>query len=167
MKERLRELGRRVQLMVARCVLAAIDDKAGLQGVQIRLLADEVKGGVDRLQPYGLSTHPHPGAEGVCLFLGGGRDHGVVVVVDDRRYRLSGLAPGEVALYDDQGQRIVLHRDRIQVTAPKVVVDSPDIRLGGGGGAAVARVGDLVQVGGGSSAGLWPIVSGSDQVRAE
>lgn len=53
------------------------------------------------------------------------------------------------------------------VDAPgKVVVNAPRIELGGEGGKKVARVGDKVNVGAGSSAGLWPIVEGSDVVSA-
>lgn len=55
----------------------------------------------------------------------------------------------------------------VVIDAPgKVVVNSPNIELGGEGGPPVARIGDLVKVGSGSSAGSWPIVSGSDVVRA-
>lgn len=53
-----------------------------------------------------------------------------------------------------------------KVTSPKVIVASPDIRLGGEGGKAVARIGDRVNVGSGSSSGLWPIVEGSSSVYA-
>jgi phage baseplate assembly protein gpV len=52
------------------------------------------------------------------------------------------------------------------VTAPKVVVNSPDVSLGAEGGPAVARIGDRVLVSAGSSAGLWPIVEGSGRVTA-
>lgn len=52
------------------------------------------------------------------------------------------------------------------VKSPKVVVDSPDVNLGGEGGARVARIGDRVSVSAGSSAGLWPIVEGSSAVKA-
>lgn len=92
--------------------------------------------------------------------------HEVAICVADRQYRLVGLAAGEVAIYDDLGQTITLKRDHIHVKSPKVVVESDDIHLGGEGGAKVARVGDKVNVGSGSSAGLWPIVEGSDKVKA-
>lgn len=176
-------LKRRVQLMIGRAVLQAVDDGAKCQTVQLIGLPGEVLDGVEHIQPYGLTAHAHPGAEAVLLAVGGNRDHGVAVVVGDRRYRLTGLAAGEVALHDDQGQVIKLARSGIEitttqaagvtvtaplatVTADKVVVDSADINLGGEGGAQVARIGDLVAVSGGSSAGNWPIVSGSPNVRA-
>lgn len=161
-----RELKRRVMNVIARAVLEAVRDTNGVQMLQVSLLADEVKGSVERLQNYGFTSHPLPGAEVFMSFIGGNRDHGLALVVEDRRYRLKGLKAGEVAIYDDQGQKIVLHRDRIEVTAPKVVVTSPDVHLGAEGGARVARIGDRVNVGAGSSAGLWPIEEGSSTVRA-
>jgi hypothetical protein len=77
-----------------------------------------------------------------------------------------GLVGGEVALHDDLGQAIIMKRDHIRVKSPKVVVESDNINFGEEGGAKVARVGDRVNVGSGSSAGLWPIVEGSDKVKS-
>ena len=102
----------------------------------------------------------------MAVFPGGMREHGIIITVDDRRYRLTSLAQGEVAMYDDLGQKIELKRDKIIVTAPKVVVVSVDVHLGAEGGAKVARIGDKVNVTFGSSAGLHPIVEGSSKVRA-
>lgn len=44
---------------------------------------------------------------------------------------------------------------------------SGEFNLGGPEGAPIARVGDVVTVGSGSSAGTWPITSGSSKVKAE
>jgi len=55
---------------------------------------------------------------------------------------------------------------RFELSAGKVVILSSSIELGAEGGPAVARVGDLVDVASGSSAGQWPIVSGSAKVKA-
>jgi phage gp45-like len=53
--------------------------------------------------------------------------------VDDRRYRLTGLAKGEVALYDDLGSKIHLQRDGniLVQCATKVTLDVPDIHATG------------------------------------
>jgi hypothetical protein len=56
--------------------------------------------------------------------------------------------------------------DALTVTAANVVVNSPNVQLGGGGGKRVARIGDRVNVESGSSAGLWRIVEGSGSVFA-
>jgi phage baseplate assembly protein V len=109
----LHEQGRRVANMISRCVLALVDDKAKMQTVQLRLLADEVKDGVEHFQMYGFTSVPFDGAEGVAVFVGGGRDHGIVVCIDDRRYRLTQLKQGEVALYTDEGAKLVFHRNKI------------------------------------------------------
>ena len=47
----------------------------------------------------------------------------------------------------------------------RVIVECDDVHLGAEDGPRVARIGDRVQVGSGSSAGLWPIVEGSAKVR--
>jgi len=158
-------LKRRVALLVTRGVVKMIKDTGGLQTLQLTALADETLDGVERIQQYGFTAHPHPESDALILNVGANRSHPIVIAVDDRRYRLK-LSQGEVALYDDQGQKVVLYRDRIEVEAPKVVVKSDNVQLGADGGAAVARVGDLVNVGAGSSAGQWPIVSGSAKVSA-
>lgn len=67
--------------------------------------------------------------------------------------------PGEVTV---QATTVnVISTTEIQLTAPLVNIDAEEINFGGIGGAAIARVGDLVDVGSGSSAGQWPIVTGS------
>ncbi|PWV97709.1 phage baseplate assembly protein V [Hoeflea marina] len=64
------------------------------------------------------------------------------------------------------GSRITLEKETTRVAARNVHVDAETVTLGGEGGKAVARVGDLVQVGAGSSAGQWPIITGSGVVSA-
>ncbi|MFV2291099.1 baseplate assembly protein, partial [Escherichia coli] len=62
----------------------------------------------------------------------GDRSHGVVVVVADRRYRLKGLRRGEVALYDDQGQSVVLTRSGLVVNGggtPIIFQNAPKARF--------------------------------------
>lgn len=110
MKDVLKDLTRRTRMMLARVVLSAVNDAAGIQVVQVRLMQDEAKGDVPHLQTYGLSSHPHPGAEAIALFMGGNRDHAVVLGIDDRRYRVRNLQQGEVILYTDEDQKADGHR---------------------------------------------------------
>jgi phage baseplate assembly protein V len=55
----------------------------------------------------------------VVLFAGGRRDHGLVVAVDDRRYRKKDLEAGEVALYHKDGASILLKADGSIEVTPK------------------------------------------------
>ncbi len=108
-------LERRVQMMVGRAIVTAVDDERGVQEVQVEILSDETQDGVEHLQPYGFAAHPKAGAEGVVLAAGGTRSHAVVIAVGDRRYRLKSLAEGEVALFDDLGQVIRLGREGVSI----------------------------------------------------
>lgn len=116
-------LRRCVALMVARAVVQMVNDAPRMQELQISLLSDEMRDRVERFQNYGFTSHPHPGAEAAVVFVGGSRDHGLVLAVDDRRYRFKVLAQGEVAIYTDEDQdpdgcRIVFRRgNRIEVQA--------------------------------------------------
>lgn len=131
MREVLRAVSRRVRGLVARGVLELIDDAPKMQTVQLTGLDGDLVDDVERFQAYGLTSNPKPGAECVFVSIGSSGDHPVVIAVDDRRYRLKSLEPGEVALYDDLGQVVHLKRDRIEVTSPHVVVKSSNVELGG------------------------------------
>lgn len=123
----------KVQLMIGRAILSGINDAGAIQTVQAKLLADEVQDDAERVQQYGYSSVPLPGAEAVLAFVGGNRDHGLVIATDDRRYRKRGMQSGEVCVYTDEGDYIVLNRGRIirvvagtrlEVTAPVVTIQA-------------------------------------------
>jgi len=105
----------RVRGMIGRAVIGLVNDAAKLQMVQVRLLADQGADDVEHFQHYGLSSRAKAGAEGIALAVGGSTGHTVVINVDDRRYRLTGLQEGEVALYDDLGHKVHLTRDGIVI----------------------------------------------------
>lgn len=164
----------RVKLAIRRGRLTGTDDAAAVQAVQVVITKGEVREAVRHLQAYGLTAHAHPGAEVLVVAVGAHQDHPVAAVVEDGRHRPTELAEGEVCLYSSHGQTIHLKADgSVAIDAPgaitvtaggAVTVDAASIALQGGG-AKVARVGDRVNVGSGSSAGLWPIVEGSDTVE--
>lgn len=123
---------RRVRLMVGRGVLSLVNDDLKMQGVQVQLLAGEVRD-LERFQDYGFTSVPHGGAEVAAVFIDGNRDHGIAVRIDDRRYRLKGLQSGEVAIYTDEGDKIVMKRGGvIEVTASvKVRMVTPLLEVTG------------------------------------
>lgn len=97
------------------------DPNRKMRTLQTRLLFDELRDGLEHVEPYGFTAEPKLDgqAEAFALFFDGERSHGVVISVADRRYRITGMRQGEVALYDDLGQRIYLTRDGIRIETPK------------------------------------------------
>jgi len=123
-------LARRINNMITRGEVRASAASASMQTLQVGLLAGETKDEVEHFEAYGFTSRPKSGAEHVTVFLDGDRSHGITIVVADRRYRLKGLAEGEVALYDDQGQKVHITRDGIVIkTAKKCRIDAANIEL--------------------------------------
>lgn len=113
--------------LLARAVVRGLDTAQKCQMVDITLVANDTKNSVEHLEPYGFTSAAHPGAEAIAMFVGGDRSHGVVITVADRRYRLKGLKNGEVALYSDEGDSIVLRRgNRVEVNTNHYVVNAKD-----------------------------------------
>jgi phage baseplate assembly protein V len=118
-------LARRISLMIGRGIVRLVNNAGGRQLLQVSLLADEVRDNVERFQNYGMASFPFPGAEVVAGSVGGSRDHLIVLVVDDRRYKIE-LVEGEVALYDDLDQKVHLTRSGIEVESPtKITATAP------------------------------------------
>jgi phage baseplate assembly protein V len=105
----------RVRGMISRAVVSLVNDAAKLQAMQVTMLADQVPDEVEHFQHYGFSSVPFAGAEGVALAIGGSTGHTVVINVDDRRFRMRGMANGEVALSDDLGHKVHLTRNGIVI----------------------------------------------------
>lgn len=119
-------LKRRVMLMIGKAVLTVIKDSTDLQTVQINLGNDEIIDDVECMQNFGFTSNPEAGAQAIVLFVGGNRDHPVVITADDARYRPKNLDSGDSAMYNSTGTKITLEGN-------KVIIDSAgDIELGSG-----------------------------------
>lgn len=125
---------RRALMTVGRAVILAVQDDKKMQLVQASLLADETKDDMERFQNYGFTSNPLPGCEGVGVFIGGEREHGIMISVDDRRYRLKSLGAGQVAMYDAFGSKMTFKNDgniEIECTT-KVSIKSSLVDIGAG-----------------------------------
>ncbi len=100
----------RLMNLVARGEVKRVDDSTKVQQVQAQF-DDEVRDELEHFQGYGFTSVPDADAECVVLFVGGKRDNGYVVGVDDRRYRPTGLAAGTVCIYSKSGSRVTLFPD--------------------------------------------------------
>ena len=82
---------------------------------------------------------------------------GYTVVEEDKENAVLQTLDGTV--------RVSLFPNKIKITAPLIVCNGP-VELGEGAVKGIARLGDLVTVGSGSSAGQWPITSVSTLHKA-
>jgi phage baseplate assembly protein V len=117
--------------LLARGTVVLAHSATKLQSLQMRLTAGEVNDDMEHFEPYGFTSNPLAGAEGIATFLGGDRSHAIVLVVADRRYRLQSLAPGEVAIYTDEGV-IDIETATLNIRASSAVnIDTPTLTQSG------------------------------------
>jgi phage gp45-like len=123
-----RTLGDNMRNAIKRVTVEKNDDDPLFREHEISLYTSEKQKEIEHFEPYGLTSRvkqptgqgkEKKKAEGLMMFTGGQRSHGVLVVTGDRRYRMRGLKEGEVALFDDQGQQVHFTRDGIVASAPK------------------------------------------------
>ncbi|MCK9389759.1 MAG: phage baseplate assembly protein V [Sulfuritalea sp.] len=124
-------VARAVGNMMARGTVVLANAATKMQTLQIKLLSGEAKDDIEHIEPYGFTAHPKAGAEHVTLFLAGDRSHGITIVVADRRYRLTGLAEGEVAMYTDEGDSIQMKRGRniVATAGTKITATAPNVEV--------------------------------------
>ena len=129
----IRRMALRIGNMLVRGKVAAVQSATKMQTLQANLLDEEIKDRLEHFEPYGFTSSPKPGAELVAGFFDGDRSHGVVLVVADRRYRLTTLEAGEVALHDDGGSTITLKRGGVvQISAGAAIhLISPELTHNG------------------------------------
>ena len=124
-------LKRGIQQMARAAHVLKVNDDSTIQMIQVETLSGEIID-VPRIQDYGITSVPLPGAKGVVVAVGGNTNGYVAIKVDDKRHRLVGLKEGEVALYDTQGQIVhlaengkmhLIANEQVTVKAPKCRVE--------------------------------------------
>lgn len=124
MNQLINELKRKILLAVGIGILRIIDDTKKIQKCQISLMDNETHSNVDRYQEYGFSSVPLPGAQAVAVSIAGSRDNSIIIATEDGRYRPLNLNPGEVTIYNQLGDKIVIKQNRtIEITAPNVIIN--------------------------------------------
>lgn len=134
MERLLENLKRKIQLIIGRAVLLAVNNSTKTQGVQISLLADEISSDVERFQEYGFETYPLAGAEALALHVSGNRDEGVVITIHDNRYRPTDLKSGEVKVYTykDNLPMQLPHQIHFVVADQSINIYGLKVRIGNG-----------------------------------
>lgn len=128
MVRELRNLVAELRGLITRGTLSKTSADDGCQTAQIKVDADDTADGVEVFEPYGFTARAKPGAETIQAAVGGDQAHVVTLCVADRRYRLKGLAGGEVALYNDKGASVVLKSDGSIELTPAL---AGKVRVGG------------------------------------
>ena len=121
---------------------AAPNDSGPVQTVQGQFDALSLRDGMPVLFHYGYTSAMPIGGDKVIGYLGGERSSPVVLATGHQTYRLTGLAPGEVALYDMWQHAVRLNSAGIAMTG--TVTINGDLRVTG---AVIAGYGGGDQVG--------------------
>ncbi|WP_316154703.1 phage baseplate assembly protein V [Cupriavidus sp. BIC8F] len=86
-----------------RAVISRVNSGPAVQLVQADGLAGERLQDNELMQHYGFTSNPPAGTMAVVLPVGGKTSHGVIIATEHGSYRFKEVAPGELALYTDEG----------------------------------------------------------------
>lgn len=137
----LERLWRRLQMVVGRGRVKTGNDAGPVQLLQVQFSGQDVRDNTPRVAEYGFTSMPRPECQAVLVFMAGDRSNGVILGTNDEAARLKNLLPGEVAIYDDQGQSVYLTRAGIVMNGggkpitvtntPTITLDSPQVNATG------------------------------------
>ncbi|CAN7422613.1 phage baseplate assembly protein V [Paraburkholderia hospita] len=137
----LNRLARRILLLMARGAISLVDDTKSVQTLQVRLNALELIPDVPRYAEFGFTSNPPDGTQALVAFKNGDRNDGFVIATSNAKYRMTGLASGEVAIHDSRGQSVYLTDAGIIVNgggnpitftnAPEMIADTPLLKCKG------------------------------------
>lgn len=112
----LRQLGRRVAMMIGLGKVTGYGDAGGIQKLQYQTPL-EVRGDTPRMAEFGFSSGLPVGTDVVLAYLGGDRSSAVIVASNNQQYRQSGLKSGETLIYNQWGMFVKLTENGIEVEA--------------------------------------------------
>lgn len=108
----------------------AADESGNVQKMQLQFNDLETRDQIPSAQFYGFASSPLVGAKAIVFSPAGDTGGGVVLNTHDPRYRPTGMASGEVMLYDNQGQKIYVAGDgSIRITAGHKVTVACDTEV--------------------------------------
>jgi len=116
----------------ARALVHEADDTQQVQELKINIMKGETRDGVEHYQNYGFTGYPVKAdkesediikkcVEAFVQFFGGNRAQSYIQNADDRRFRCRNFDEGEVAMYDDQQQKVHIMRKRIYARSPFMI----------------------------------------------
>jgi phage gp45-like len=107
-----------------RVIASALNPKRTL--IQLSGLAGEIMDQVELIMPYGMSALPKGSKQGqgdvILLQVQGSRAHLVAIGADDPTLRITDLEEGEFGFQDQNGQKVIFRKDRLEVITPLKLV---------------------------------------------
>lgn len=125
----IREVRRHIEHALTRIRLpfrgrvSLVNAAPGMQLLQVKGVAGEVLQSMELMQHFGFTSNPPAETECVVLPLGGKTSHGIIIATEHGNLRLKNLASGEVALYNQWGDQIILKKNRRMQVISSVAVD--------------------------------------------
>lgn len=89
----------RIFYLMTRGQVTGVINSEPTQRLKQSCLAFEDIPNIERFEEYGITSYPLEGAETFSNFISGNREQGVVICVNDSRYRPTNLASGDVCIY--------------------------------------------------------------------
>ena len=132
----------KMRLMVARGIVKLVQD-SGLQLMQLELLDEETRDGVERVQNYGHRGHPPQGSTVATVAVAGSRDH-LVVVACEHPDHVPPLESGESAMYAMFGQLFKMDKEG------NVTLVCKDFNIQASGNVTAAAAGNYTATAGGN-----------------
>ena len=132
----------KMRLMVARGIVKLVQD-SGLQLMQLDLLDEETRDGVERVQNYGHRGHPPQGSTVATVAVAGSRDH-LVVVACEHPDHVPPLESGESAMYAMFGQLFQMDKEG------NVPLVCKDFNIQASGNVTAAAAGNYTATAGGN-----------------
>lgn len=124
---------RRIRQIATRAIVELVDTDTALTTLKMKISESESLEGLEHFEPFGFTTNPPADSEALVISLGGRREHSVVLQVANRKYRVRGLKPGDVALYNQNGDKLVMKMSgetELSVSS-KVVMKCPNFEITG------------------------------------
>lgn len=129
-------MANKIKSAVGKALIEAVADGKQIQLVKISGLDNETQSDIERVQEYGMTSNPPTGSEAVVLYVGGSKDHGIVIKTDSGEFRVQSLASGEVCVYSQFGQKILLDQNGEIISSNsggKTTLDSSGVFIAGDG----------------------------------
>jgi len=117
---------------VVRGTITRVRDEGGYQHADASGRADDMYEDIMRAQPFGFSSNPPVGSEGLLVSLGGNSSNAMMIGAEHQDHRPRNKMPGDSFLYDAHGNIISMITQDIRIVgAQNITLQAASIALNG------------------------------------